>query len=164
MSLQMRRGWQVTGIITFVICLVTMWEALNLSMFDRLGPGSGFFPFYLGLIGAAMSAVIVWQVARAPITAPRDDAAPDQAGGIFPRGAMLWRAVAILGTSAVATAALDWLGFRISISLFSAGLLLALGEFRWWVLLSFAVIAGFGLFHVFNNWLDVLLPVGVFGI
>ena len=59
---------------------------------------------------------------------------------------------------------LSWLGFRLAIMILSATLLPALGEKRWWAIALFAVTAGFGLFHVFNNWLDVLLPVGVLGI
>ena len=64
MSTGMRRGWQLTGLVMFVICLVTLWEARNLALFDRLGPAAGFFPFYLGLIGAVMSILIVVQVTR----------------------------------------------------------------------------------------------------
>jgi putative tricarboxylic transport membrane protein len=153
----MRRGWQITGLVMFVICLVTLWEAHSLSLFDRLGPGSGFFPFYLALIGAAISALIVLQVSRAPVEA-------EPAEPLFPRGAIAWRAFAIMALAVLATAALDWLGFRISVTLFSAALLFALGERRWWVIVLFAGVAGFGLFHLFNNWLDVLLPVGEFGI
>jgi putative tricarboxylic transport membrane protein len=153
----MRRGWQVTGLITFVICLVTLWEARSLALFDRLGPGSGFFPFYLALIGAAMSGLIVFQVTRTPDTGR--EAVP-----LVPRGATAWRAIAIVACSALATALLEWLGFRLTIMLFSVVLLPALGEKRWWATGLFSVAAGFGLFHVFNNWLDVLLPVGIFGI
>ncbi|MGE0420230.1 MAG: tripartite tricarboxylate transporter TctB family protein, partial [Acetobacteraceae bacterium] len=117
----------------------------------------------LGLIGAVTSAMIVWQVTRSPANVPAQEAA-DQDISIIPRGATLWRAVAILGFSIVASLALDWIGFRITIALFSAALLIALGERRWWVVLVFAAVAGVGLFQVFNNWLDVLLPVGVLGV
>ena len=153
----MRRGWQIVGITLFLICLATLWEARNLALFDRLGPGSGFFPFYLALIGAVLCGVIVWQVTRAPSEGKAETT-------IFPRGATGWRALAILGSAALATLLLEWLGFRLSIVIFSAILLPALGEKRWWAIALFAVVAGFGLFYVFNNWLDVLLPVGVLGI
>ncbi len=140
-----------------VICLVTLWQATKLSLFDRLGPAAGFFPFYLALIGAAMSALILFQVTRTADLGPSRET-------IFPRGATAWRAFAILASAAVATALLEWLGFRLAVTMFSAVLLVALGERRWWAVALFAVIAGFGLFHLFNNWLDVLLPVGEFGI
>jgi len=157
----MRRGRQLTGLIMLLICLVTLWEALKLSLFDRLGPGPGFFPFWLALIGAVLCALVLLQVSRMPAVRP-DPAQP--AAPIFPRGDMAWRAAAILGVSVLGTALLEPLGFRLAIMIFSACLLVALGVRRWWAVALFAVVAGFGLFHVFNNWLDVLLPVGMFGI
>jgi putative tricarboxylic transport membrane protein len=153
----MRRGWQITAIVMFTICLITLWEARNLSLFDRLGPGSGFFPFYLALIGAAMSGLILFQVTRA--------SGPDRSETtLFPRGITAWRAIAILVCSVFAASLLELLGFRLTITLFSAALLPALGETRWWAIALFAMTAGFGIFHLFNDWLDVLLPIGVFGI
>ena len=153
----MRRGWQLTGLIMFAICLATLWESRNLALFDRLGPGSGFFPFYLSAIGAVLCALILFQVTRTPV-----DTEPGET--IFPRGPVAWRALAILGSSALATIMMDWLGFRLGMMIVSLILLPCLGERRWWAIVLFAVVAGFGLFYIFNNWLDVLLPVGVFGI
>ena len=157
----MRRGWQYTGLVMLLICLATLWEAKSLSLFDRLGTGPGFFPFWLALIGAVLCGLVLLQVTLTPA---RADAPGDFKPTIFPRGAMAWRVAAILGGSALAALLLDWLGFRLSILIFSAVLLVALVEKRWWAVELFAVIAGFGLYHVFNNWLDVLLPVGIFGI
>ncbi|MSO90641.1 MAG: tripartite tricarboxylate transporter TctB family protein [Acetobacteraceae bacterium] len=153
----MRRGWQLTGLVMFLICLVTLWESLSLSLFDRLGPGSGFFPFYLSLIGAVLCGLIMLQVTRAPTE-------PTSTETIFPRGPTAWRAIAIMGCSILVTLLLDWLGFRLAVMIFSASLLPCLGETRWWAIGLFAVVTGFGLFHLFNDWLNVLLPVGIFGI
>lgn len=153
----MRRGWQVTSVVMLLICIATGWEAHNLALFDRLGPGPGFFPFWLALIGTVLCAVILVQVTRqAPTEGSHDP--------IFPRGVEARAAIAILIATAVATALLDVIGFRVTILLFSAGLLVALGDRRWWLIAVFSIIAGFGLFHVFNNWLDVLLPVTEAGI
>lgn len=153
----MRRGWQLTGTVMLLICIYTIWAAHRLALFDRLGPGPGFFPFWLAIIGAVLCAIIVAQVTLSPREAGDGTA-------VFPRGQTAWLVLAILLASAIGTVLLDWLGFRLSIMIFSALLLFWLGERRWWALAIFSVIAGFGLFHVFNNWLDVILPVGVFGI
>ncbi len=158
----MRRGWQLTGLVMLLICLATLWEARSLSLFDRLGPGPGFFPFWLALIGAVLCALILLQVSLAP--AAKQGPAAEPAKPIFPRGEMAWRAASILGTAMLGTVLLEPLGFRLAIMIFSACLLVALGVRRWWAVALFAVVAGFGLFHLFNNWLDVLLPVGMFGI
>ncbi len=153
----MRRGWQVTTAVMLLICIATGWEAHNLALFDRLGPGPGFFPFWLALIGGVLCAVILVQVTR-------EQAKAGENPNIFPRGADARAAGAILGLTAIATLFLDVIGFRITILLFSAALLVALGDRRWWLIGVFALIAGFGLFHLFNNWLDVLLPVSEVGI
>jgi len=153
----MRRGWQITSVVMLLICVFTGWEAHNLALFDRLGPGPGFFPFWLALIGGVLCAVILIQVTRQPPL-------PGEHPAIFPRGADARAAGAILGLTALAALFLDLIGFRITILLFSVALLVALGDRRWWLIALFAVIAGFGLFHLFNNWLDVLLPVSEAGI
>lgn len=153
----MRRGWQVTTVVMLLICIATGWEAHNLALFDRLGPGPGFFPFWLALIGAVLCAIILVQITR-------EQAKAGEHPNIFPRGADARAAGAILVLTALATLFLDIIGFRITILLFSAGLLVALGDRRWWLIVVFSIIAGFGLFHVFNNWLDVLLPVSEFGV
>ncbi len=154
----MRRGWQVTSLIMLLICIVTGWEAHNLALFDRLGPGPGFFPFWLAILGGGLCAVILVQVSMTPAGSAEGDAA------LLPSGQAAWAAAAILVTTGVTAALLDFLGFRITITLFAAVLLVALGDRRWWLIPIFSLIAGFGLFHLFNNWLDVLLPIGVFGI
>ncbi|MGE0225455.1 MAG: tripartite tricarboxylate transporter TctB family protein [Acetobacteraceae bacterium] len=156
----MRRGWQLTGAIMLLICIITAFEARDLSLFDKLGPGPGFFPFWLSLIGAVLCAVVLVQVSLTPAATPTDADPPT----IFPRGALAWRVGSILLAAALGTALLDWLGFRLGMTIFSAVLMVALGERRWWAIALFSVVVGFGVFHVFNNWLDVLLPVGVFGI
>lgn len=157
MTSAMRRGWQLTGAVMLLICIVTGFEARDLSLFDRLGPGPGFFPFWLCLIGAVLCAVVLVQV-----TLMRPE--PDSGDTIFPRGGLAVRTAAIMVVAGVCTALLDPLGFRISVTLFSWALLPVLGERRWWAVGIFGLVAGFGLFHVFNNWLDVLLPVGALGI
>ena len=68
MSPSMRLGWQITSVVMLLICIATGWEAHNLALFDRLGPGPGFFPFWLSVIGAVLCAVILAQVTRTPPT------------------------------------------------------------------------------------------------
>lgn len=156
MSVGMRRGWQLSAGLLLVICAVWAWQSVQLSLFDRLGPGPGFFPFWLSLIGAVLSAVVLGQV-----TLARGEGVAE---GLVPRGAAAWRVVAILVTIAIGAALMDWLGFRLAMLVFNAALLVALGERRWWAVALFAAGGSFGVFYVFNNLLDVILPVGVLGI
>lgn len=157
MSITMRRGWLIATLVMLVICLVTAYEATLLALFDRLGPGPGFFPFWLAALGAVLCLAILAQVART---------APDSANvtPVFPRGGDLGAVIAVLACLVIPPLFMDLLGYRLSIALFTAVSVAALGERRAWAIALFAVVAGFGTFHVFNNWLDVVLPVGVLGI
>ena len=82
----------------------------------------------------------------------------------MPHGAGGRRWFAIVGLLAAVTVAIDFAGFRLSMLVFNAALVIALGERRWWIIAIFAVLGSFGVYYVFTTWLDVLLPVGRFGI
>ena len=156
MSLGMRRGWQLAAGLLFVICVIWGWQSVQLSLLDRLGPGPGFFPFWLSLIGAVLSAVVFGQVTLTQ--------AVGEGVALIPRGDAAWRVLAIVLALVVVATLMEWLGFRIAMLVFIAGLLIALGERGWWALAAFAVIGSFGVYYVFNNLLDVILPVGVLGL
>lgn len=157
MSIAMRRGWLIATLVMLVICLVTAYESTLLALFDRLGPGPGFFPFWLAALGAVLCLAILAQVFRtepdAGATAP-----------VFPRGGDLGAVIAVLACLVIPPLLMDFLGYRLAITIFTAVSVAALGERRVWAIALFAVVSGFGTFHVFNNWLDVILPVGVLGI
>jgi len=157
MTVAMRLGWLVATLVMLVICLITAYEATLLALFDRLGPGPGFFPFWLAALGAALCLAILAQVFRT--AAETGNAAP-----IFPRGGDLAAVIAVLACLVIPPLLMDFLGYRLAMTIFATVLVAALGERRIWAIALFAVVAGFGTFHVFNNWLDVILPVGVFGI
>ena len=159
MSTGMRNGWLIATAVMLVICLVTGWYSIQLALFDRLGPGPGFFPFWLVVIGTAMCLAILLQTLR---SVPEPTTAPEPAT-VFPRGADLGVVAAVLACLALPPLLMDFLGYRLAIGLFAAVLLVALGERRWWAVALFAAGAGFGTFHLFNNWLDVILPTGVLG-
>ena len=153
----MRRGWQVTAVLSFLLCLLVAWQSWALSLVDRLGPGPGFFPFYLALIGVVLSAVIFVQTTLTAVAIPD---APAE-GDVFPREpAAVLRLVAIVGVTAIVAGLMIPLGFRLAMVVFVVGLLLALGARRWWVIALVTLAASFGVFQVFNNWLDVILPQG----
>jgi putative tricarboxylic transport membrane protein len=154
MSRGMRRGWQVTACVILLLCLFVMWQSIRLSLIDRLGPGPGFFPFWLAVIGAALAAVIFVQTTL--------QGANDDDELVFPRdAAALARLAAIVGISLLASALLEPLGYRLTALLYVPALVVSLGERRWWVIALVALAGSFGIFQVFNNWLDVILPQGL---
>jgi putative tricarboxylic transport membrane protein len=131
--------------------------AYSYSLSDELGPGPGFFPFWLGLIGTAISLVLL---ARSW----RGRSIGDGATALWPDRAGALRALTLVGGLILSAAFLAPAGFRATALVFTAVLLFALGVRRPVAIAAFALAGSFGLFHVFYHWLKVPLPVGPFGL
>ena len=154
MTTGMRRGWQVAAIIMLLLCLFMIWQSLLLSLRDKLGPGPGFFPFWLALIGAVLSAAVFLQTLREPATAGDEPLLPRE-------GASIVRISAIVGLAVVASVVTPLLGFRLTMLIFAAALSIALGARNPLAIAAFSLVSSFGVYHVFNNWLEVVLPQGL---
>ena len=61
-SKALKLGWQVACLCLLGIFVPAHVTSLGYSLTDALGPGPGFFPFWLSLIGAFLSAAILVQV------------------------------------------------------------------------------------------------------
>lgn len=152
----MKIGWQIGSACFLALFAFGVWLSLLLPLGDRLGPGPGFFPLWLGLIGIALSITLFVQTTRQPADAIEDRLTPDRPASL--------RILAVLVLLAAAALALDPLGFRLTAFLFTGLLLPALGIRSLTVIAIFSAISGFGVFHVFYYWLKVPLPIGVFDI
>jgi putative tricarboxylic transport membrane protein len=149
-----RQGWLVASGIMLVLCLLAVWQSSLLALSDKLGPGPGFFPFWLSLIGAAFSLALLVGVFRAR-DEPGEPILPDRNGAL--------RIGAIVGTLAITTLLMELLGFQLAMLGFNVALLVALGERRWLAIAIFSVAGSIGVYQVFTRWLDVLLPAGQLG-
>lgn len=152
----MLRGWLVATIVLAFACAAFAFESLELKLSDSLGPGPGFFPFWLGLLGMALAGGLIWQL----ITG-RADLGDEPLS--FERIAVrqVGTVIAIL---AAATLLLDLIGFRLAMLAMIASLLVVLGIRSTVVVASFSLVGSFGIYHVFSAWLKVPLPIGVLGI
>ena len=153
----MRRGWQVACLAFLAVSLVWMLEALTFPLRDALGPGPGFFPFWLSLAGVGLSVALFVQVSRG-------GAVEESGAAVLPPRPGALRVLRVLAGLLGATLLLEPLGFRLTLLLLNAYLLVALGVRTWWVVAAFAVAGSFGVFHVFYHWLQVPLPIGALGI
>lgn len=150
----MRQGRLVATGVMLAFCLFALWQSLLLSLTDRLGPGPGFFPFWLAVIGAGMAIALFVSIWRGAPAAANDDVR------ILPHGPGGQRWLAIVLLLAAVTVAMDFVGFRLAMLVFNGALVVALGERRWWLIALFATFGSFGVYYVFTTWLDVLLPTG----
>jgi putative tricarboxylic transport membrane protein len=150
-----RRGRLVTCVCLLGIFVAALLTSLDYSLFDALGPGPGFFPFWLSLIGAALTIAVLIDTVRSGVAV---------AASILPSRPAALQAGAVLVGLVVAAALLEPLGFRLTMLIFIPGLLLALGA-RSPIAISLTALAGsFGVFHVFYYWLKVPLPIGALGL
>ncbi len=153
----LRRGWLAASIVMLAVCLFFAWQSWQLSLSDRLGPGPGFFPFWLSLLGAALAIGLL-------VGALRERGGAEQGELLLPRGAAAGRVVAVFGAIVAAAALLDPLGYRLTALLFLGALAPLLGARSPVAIGAVALVGSFGVYLVFNDWLDVLLPVGPLGI
>ena len=121
----MRQGRLVATGAMLAFCLFALWQSLLLSLTDRLGPGPGFFPFWLALIGIVLSLALFVSIWREPQAAAQD--APGEEVRILPHGWGAMRCFAIIGLLAAVTVAMEFLGFRLAMLVFNAALVIALG-------------------------------------
>ena len=153
----MHRGWQVACVCLLGVFIPALITSLGYSLTDALGPGPGFFPFWLSAVGIALTGGMLVQLARGSIVS-------DDAVALLPSRQVALQAGAVLVALTVAAALLEPLGFRLTMLPFIAGLLLALGARSLLAIALTAVAGSFGVFHVFYYWLKVPLPIGVLGI
>ena len=151
----MRRPYQIVGGCLLLLATFVAVEALALKYYTKLGPGPGFFSFWLALLlgGLALTMIIQASVGT-PEPRPADFFA-DRIGYLR-MGAVV---LALVGT----TALLDVLGFRLTMFAVYVFLLCALGRRGLLLTLGIALAGSVGVYHVFDRWLKVPLPTGPFG-
>jgi hypothetical protein len=117
------------------------------------GPGSGFFPFWLGVVMAILAALFLVGATRQ--SGPGEAWLPSKQG--------LVRLVAVVGATVLFVALLPILGMTLATALFLLGLLRFLEGHAWPVTLGVAVATAVGNWAIFAWWLQVPFPVGVLG-
>jgi hypothetical protein len=112
------------------------------------GPQSGFFPFYLGVIIMASSAVNMLEAAR-----KRSDKT-------FADWSQLRQVLAITIPTAVYVAVIPWVGIYVS-SLFLIALFMVwLGNYRIWYAAALSAAIIIATYLTFEKWFLVPLPKG----
>src|SRR3546814_1762852 len=111
-----------SAIVFLAVSGLYLLEARTYPYADYLGPGAGFFPFWIGLLGLVAG---VAQLVTATLRPPgrKADAQPAP-GGRF-------RIALTIGLLLAAALALETLGFRLTAMLLIAALLYAYGS-SWW--------------------------------
>ena len=117
------------------------------------GPGSGFFPFWLGLVLAALSILLLASAVRRPDPGP----------AWLPTGHGAARFVVVVVVTALFIALLPLLGMALGTAVFLGVLLRMLEGHSWRTTAAVAVGAAVANWAVFVLWLRVPFPVGMLG-
>jgi putative tricarboxylic transport membrane protein len=141
---------RVAGAALVVIGLVAVWQSLQFPVGSLHRPGPAYVPALLSVL------LILFGVAVAAL------------GGSSKRLGQIgweeWRhAVAIFATCAFAALTLERLGYRVTMSLAMAFLLVVLERKRLVSSVAVALAVGLGSFYLFDTVLRVPLPRGALG-
>jgi len=151
----MRRAYQIAGALFLLLAAFVTVEALALKYYTNLGPGPGFFAFWLALILGGLAVAMILYASIGSVEPRPADFFADPIGYLR-MGAVV---LALVGT----TALLDILGFRLTMFAVYVFLLCALGRQKLLLTLGIALAGSVGVYHVFDRWLKVPLPTGPFG-
>ncbi|MEN6499040.1 MAG: tripartite tricarboxylate transporter TctB family protein [Rectinema sp.] len=150
----MRRTSLAAGIVFFVFSLTVIAASWSLEYYSFIGPGPGFFPFWLSLVLGLLSVVWIVQILR---STPKSWKGTGEER-LFPRGTALFRLLSIVGALCFMIIFMEPLGFQLSMFAFMIFLLIVLGQVKILTTLIIAASSSFGLFKVFTMLLDVQLP------
>ena len=145
----------ILGVVLLAVAFLAGQEAVQLTYWTALGPGPGFFPFWLAALLGTLSLLLCIRSLPAVRDGKWEGALPD-------RDVMAKMAI-VIGALVGVVVLLEPLGFRLT--MFAMYLLVLYGLGRRDFLLSplIALLGSFGAFHVFTQWLAVPLPTGTFG-
>jgi putative tricarboxylic transport membrane protein len=138
---------------TLIIIAFSIWvvaEAVQLNYYTELGPGPGFFPFWLALFLGTLAGIWFIHLWLRPLRGRAMEFMPNRAG--FLRIAALIFSVAFFGLL------VEKIGFTILMFAFLLFLLVALGRQSVFVTMAISLLGSFGVYYVFSQYLKVHLP------
>ncbi|HXF82545.1 MAG TPA: tripartite tricarboxylate transporter TctB family protein [bacterium] len=151
----MRTAETVFAAFLLLAAGILLREALRLPIaWTAIGPGVGFFPFWLA-VGVSLQAVIVLvRSLRAPAP-PAGRAAPFIEREAFkPLLIAFLPMVAVIGT-------LHYLGLYLGGALYLAGYMLFVGRHHGLTVAAVAILIPLALFFIFERWFLMPMPKGL---
>lgn len=151
----MTRVHQAASLLLLAFSSWVAWSAWKMNYWTSIGPGPGFFPFWLAMLMGLLSVIWFIQLWLRPLPGTAMDMVPDHTG--------CFRIASLLGASVLFGLAVERIGFSLSMFALLLFLLLALGRQRWFTTLAISLIGSFGVHYVFSQHLKVPLPASALG-
>jgi putative tricarboxylic transport membrane protein len=136
-------------IATALFGAIIIWGSMDVGIgWGAEGPKSGFFPFYLGLIIIAASAVNLFEASRT--------------GGAktFADWGQLRQVLAITIPTAVYVTVIPWIGIYVSSLILIALFMMWLGSYRPLYAVTMSALIIIAIYLTFEKWFLVPLPKG----
>ena len=141
----------VVAAVLFALGVVVVVEARMLGAeWTSDGPGSGYFPFYIGLILCIASAGIFWQAVGSPRR--------DRRG--FVDREQLVRVLSVFVPAIFYVGAIVFVGIYVASAIYIAGFMIVLGKYAPWKAALIGVVVNAVFFLMFEVWFKVPLYKG----
>lgn len=140
----------VAGLL-FLLGAVVIFDSLRLgAKWGEDGPQTGYFPFYLGLLVCAASAINFAMALRMP----------ESRNTSFVGRGQLKLVLSVLIPSAIFAGLIGWLGIYVSAILYVGFFMRWLGRYAWWKLVAVALGNSTFFYLIFEVWFKIPLPKG----
>ena len=149
----MRRADQVSGVLLLLFGAGFIVGGRQFPYWTPNGPGSGFLPFWLGLVMAGLATILVVRASRQA----------EPGASWLPGGRALARLVVVIVATMVFIWVLPILGMTVTTAVFMVVLLRFLEGHTWTATLGVAVATAAANWLVFIRWLNVPFPPGLLG-
>ena len=150
-ALRQKSAEIVVSALFILLGAIVVYDSVRLgARWGDDGPQAGYFPFYVGLLVCAASAV---NLVRG-IVSRRD------AGKAFVEVGAIKLVLAVLVPSFIYVALVSWTGIYVASTLFIAFFMRWLGKYPWWKVTAVSLGTSVVFFLIFEIWFKVPLPKG----
>lgn len=149
----MKRSLLVVALLLVAFGAYFTAVAFELPYFQRITPGPGFFPRWIGGLFTVLAALLLVNTLRSH--EPLEGGWPDRAGWLNVGATAAVLALSIL--------LFDRLGYVLATMLVMLVMMAVLGRHRWPVLLGVSAATSVSTYVLFSTWLRVPLPRGILG-
>lgn len=153
----MRKADRIYGVIGLGLALWSYLESTRLQYMTEFTPGPGFFPFWVGVVLALLSLYLILDTyLRKP------DKSDDKK--ILPERHMLYRVGAIMLMLVVVRYTMGFLGFPLTLALFTAAILYLLEHYSILKSVGYGIAYAGVTWWIFEYMLSMGFPKGLLGI
>jgi putative tricarboxylic transport membrane protein len=150
----MHRADRIFGILFLVFGIYLVISSREFDYWQDFGPGSGYFPFWLGAILVLLSAILLVQAFF--FHKEKEKGVGLHRGTMYPCAVLLGMFVCFL--------LMDYLGFIIPVLLFIMVIMEILEPKKRMLHAGIVLVTGFILYFVFAYWMGIPFPTGILGI